>query len=89
LRDNVVEPENVTLKKSPEIFRRGGDVMKTKKFAHETHIGAAGEMDFFDAIRGVEFRGKRFRKRFYARTTSMDECAVNVEQNESHHAPRS
>jgi len=37
----------------------------------------------------VEFRGERFRKRFYTHSAGMDERAVNVEQNESHHAPGS
>jgi hypothetical protein len=89
LRDNVVEPENVTLKKSPEIFRSGGDVMKAEQLAHEAHIGAAWKIDLFDAVMSVEFRGKRFRKRFYTRTAGMDERAVDVEQNEPHHAPGS
>ena len=87
LRHGLVQPENVTLEESPEIFRRGRNLVQAEKFAHEIHVRPPGEIDFFNAVVGVEFRGERFGKRLDARAAGVDERAVNVEQYESHHAP--
>jgi hypothetical protein len=61
--------------------------VKAEEFAHQIHIRAPGEIDFLNAVEGIEFRGERFGKRLDARAAGVNQRAVNVEQYESHHAP--
>ena len=82
----MIEPENVALEKPPEIFRRGRDVVEAEKFAGEAEIGAAAKPDFFHAFRRLEFRGDGLAKRARAGAARVNERAVNIKQNESHHA---
>jgi hypothetical protein len=88
LLHDVVEPENVAQKKLTEM--RGGfvETMNLKKFAHQAHVGAAGELHIFRPVMEIEFRGKSFGKRFRSRAARVDKRAVNVEQNEPNHAAR-
>ena len=85
-RKDVVEPENVALEKLREMFRRLRQAVDAEKFADEADVGAAGELHFFRAVMQLEFRGKRFGKRLRAGVARVDERAVNVEQNQFHHA---
>ena len=43
VRENVIEPEHVTLEKAVEMFRSGWNVVVGEKLPHETHVGAPGE----------------------------------------------
>ena len=53
LRDDLVQPENVTVEEMLEILRRRRDVVETEKFAHQIHIRAPGEIDFFNAVQAL------------------------------------
>jgi len=57
-----------------------------EKFADEAHVGAPGELHFFRAVVQVEFRGERFFESLRSGMACVDERAVNVEQNQFHHA---
>jgi hypothetical protein len=85
---DVVEPENVASKKLAEMLRPFVEVMDFKKFAHQAHVGAAGELHFFRPVMEIEFRGKSFGERLRARAAGVHQRAVNVEQNEPNHAAR-
>ena len=79
MRDHLVEPENVALEEPLEIFRRGRNAVKPEKFADEIHVGAPGELDFFDAVGRVELGGKGFGKSLRSGAARVNERAVNVE----------
>ena len=59
--------------------------MNTEKFADETHVGAAGELDLFDAVVRVELGGKGFGESLRTGPPRVNERAVNIKQNQSHH----
>jgi hypothetical protein len=86
VRENVVEPENVTFKKLPEMFRRFHETVNPEKFADEADIRAPGELHFFRAVMKIEFRGECFGKRPCARAARVNKRAVNVEENQPDHA---
>ena len=86
VRKNMVEPENVALKKLREMFRRFGQRVDFEKFADKAHVGAPGEFYLFGAVMQVEFRRESFFESLRAGVTRVNERAVNVEQNEPHHA---
>jgi hypothetical protein len=88
MRENVVEPENVTLKKLPEMFLRFRQPVDFEKFADEANVGAPGEFHFFRAVIQVEFRRKSFLESLCARVPRVDKRAVDVEENEPNHALR-
>lgn len=79
LTHDVVGTESVVIKKFPEIFRRRANAMNAKKFTRQTHVRAAGETDFFDAVVRVERRRQRPRKGIFARAAGIHQRAVNVE----------
>ena len=69
-----------------KIFRRWWNVVKSEKFPDEIHIRAPGKIDFLDTVRCIELGCERFCEGSYAGMTRVNERAVDVEQNESHHA---
>jgi hypothetical protein len=85
LRDDLVEPEDVTIEKPPEIFRCGRDVVKAEKFADQIHIGASGKPDFLNAVARVELRGEGPGKGLRTGPPRVNERAINIKQNEPHH----
>jgi hypothetical protein len=86
--ENVVEPENVALKKLPKMFRRFRQIVDFEKFADEADVGSPGEFHFFRTVMEVEFRRKRFFESLRSGVARVDERAVNIEQNEPNHAAR-
>jgi hypothetical protein len=88
VRDDLVEPENVTLEEPLKIFRCGRDVVKAEKFADKIHIGAPGEPDFINAVAHVELRGEGFGEGLRTGAARVNERAVNIKQNQSHHPDR-
>src|SRR5271154_5374642 len=85
-RENLVEPENVTLEETLKIFRRGGNVVVLEKFADEADIRASGKFHFFQAVVGFELGRKSFGESLRAGVARVNERAVNVEQNQFYHA---
>lgn len=85
LRNRLVQPKNVTLKESPEIFRCRLDAMNTEKLANQVYICPASKADFLDTIQRIEFRGERPGKGLDAGTAGMNERAIDVEQYKLHH----
>ena len=88
LLKDVVEPENVMLKKFAEMFRRGGDIVDAEKFADEADIGAPGKLHLLRSVMEVELLGKSLRERRRARAARVNERAVDVEENKPNHAAR-
>ena len=43
MRQDLVEPESITLEEAVEIFLGGGNIVMFEKFADEADVGAAGE----------------------------------------------
>lgn len=87
LVQHVVEPEDVILEEPAEISRRFRQTVDAEKLTDKAHVRAPGELHLFRAVMQVELRGERPRERFRARAARMHQRAVNVEQNQSNHAP--
>src|SRR5580765_3737804 len=76
---NVVEPENVTLEEAPEIRGAGFNAVHREKFAHEVHVGAAGELETLGAVEDTKLGGECFGERLHTGTARVNERAINVE----------
>ncbi len=68
-----------------EIFRRFGAAVNAEKFADQAHIGAPGELHLFRAVMEIEVPGKSLRERRRAGPARVNERAINIKQNQSHH----
>ena len=62
--------------------------MIAEKFADEAHVGTPGELDFLDAVARVELGGEGLGEGLRTGPPCMNERAVNVKQNQSHHPER-
>ena len=82
---DVIEPENVALKKALKILGCWRDLMKTEELAHQPHIGASGELQPLKSVHRAEFRRKDPGKRLDPSASRADERAVNVEKDQAHH----
>lgn len=87
LGQDMVKPENITLEEPLEVFSGRRHLVQAKEFADEVDIGAPGELDPLDSVGQVEFRGEDAGKSLDAGAARVDQRAVNVEENQSHHAP--
>ena len=86
--EDLVEPENIAFEKLREMFRRFRQVVDAEEFADQADVGTAGEFYFFGAVMQLEFRGKGLGESLRAGVAGVDERAVNVEQNQFHHAQK-
>ena len=80
---DVIQPEDVSVEKLPEVPGRLIKAVDFEEFPDEAHIGPAGEFHLFRAVMEIEFRRKSFRERACAGMPSVDKRAVNVEKNQS------
>ena len=83
---DVIQPEDVSVEKLPEVPGRLIETMDFEKFPDEAHISPAGKFHLFRAVMEVEFRRKSFRESACAGMPSVDERAVNVEKYQPNHA---
>src|SRR5262245_8933383 len=72
-REDVIQPKNVTLKKTPEVFRRRRNLMHCKELAHEADISASSELEFFQSVSRIELRGENFRERVHSSAAGMNQ----------------
>jgi hypothetical protein len=81
----MMQPENVMLEELLEIFRRLSEAVDAEKFAHQADISAPGEPHLFRAVMEIELFGKGLRECRRAGPARVNERAVDIKQNESHH----
>ena len=78
LVENVVEPEDVAVEEALEVLRRRRDLVEAEELAHEAQVGASGELQALEPVRGVELGGEDLGKSLHARAARADKRAVNV-----------
>ena len=83
--EDLVEPEDVTIKEPAEIICRGRDSVHRKKLAHKAEIGASGEFEAFEAVGGAKLHLEDFGESFDTGAAGADEGAVDVEKDEADH----
>ena len=83
---DVIQPEDVSVQKLPEVPRRLIETVDFEEFPDEAHIGPAGEFHLFRAVMEIEFRRKGFRERACAGMPGVDKRAVYVEKYQPNHA---
>src|SRR5580765_1439593 len=82
-RQDVIQPKNVTLKKTLEVFRRRRNPMDGKELAHEADISASSELELLQPVMRIELRSENFRERVHSSAAGMNQRAVNIKQNQT------
>ena len=83
----MVQPEDVALEEPLKVLRRRRDLVEAEELAHEADIGAPGELQPLEPVHGIELGGKRLGKSLHPRAARVDQRAVNIKENQPHHAP--
>ena len=88
MREQIVQPENVGIEKTAEIFRTRVDVMRPKAFSNQGRIGSPCEIQTSRRVRDVECGRKGACKGFHTRAAGADQGAVDIEEDQSDHGPK-
>lgn len=83
--EEVVEPEDVAVEESREVFAGGRKVFELEKLPHETDIGAAREPELFGAVGEVELGGEHPGEGFHPGAAGADQRAVYIEKHQPRH----
>ena len=86
LLQDVVEPKDEEIEKPLKILGRGCDLMIAEEFADQTGVRPPSELQAFEPVHRIEFRRKYFGKSLYSGAAGMDQRAVNIKQDQTHHA---
>src|SRR5437016_8289058 len=87
-RQQRIEPEYVAIEEAAEIFPRRLDLVLQEKLARDSGVRASGELELLGAVGNVELRRESASERPHPGPSRVDECAVDIKQNKSNHAPR-
>ena len=79
LGQQMVQPEYVGVKETPEIARRRFDPVGLETLANQGGIGAPGKTDPVSRLRNLELRGERPFKRLHPSAAGADQGAVDIE----------
>jgi serine O-acetyltransferase len=87
-RQNMVKPGGVAVEEQAEIVCGGFEAMPGEQLPRDAGVRAAGELHVLDGVSDFELGGEGELEGFDARAIRVNERAIDIKQNQSHHLRR-
>src|SRR5262245_13965139 len=81
----LLQPEDVSIKEPREILAGRGDSLRVKAFTHQGRVRPPGEVQPFGRSWNLEFGGERPLKCLNTSATGPDKRAVDIKQDKANH----